>query len=83
MGIGQAHGGLDHIRIQICGARGTKEGKVVPDGTLLSATVLDLANERIAKLIGPVGAPVSDDVGVPPNARLRVVVDDLGGADLA
>ena len=85
MGIGEAHGGLDDVGVEIGDACRAEEWKVVPDGTLLTAgtTRFGLADEGVADFIGPIGSPVGDDVRVSPNIRLRIVVDDLGKAGFA
>jgi hypothetical protein len=46
-------------------------------------TRFDLADERVAEFIDPVGSPISDDVGISTNVGLGVVVQDLGSADFA
>ncbi len=85
MQIGKSHGGLDDVGVEVGDACRTEEGKVVPDGTLLSrcATCFNLADEGIADFISPVGSPVGDDMGIATDVCLRVVVDDLGSADFA
>ena len=87
--VGEAHGGLDDVSVEIGDACGTEEGEVVPDGTLLTAstTRFGLADEGIAQFVGPVvnvtPPPVGDDVGITTDVCLRVVVDDLGSTDFA
>jgi hypothetical protein len=77
VGIGEAHGGLNYTGIQIGYPCGTEEGEVVPYGTVPTAIRTNLADKGIAKLIGPIGAPISDDVGVSTNVGLGVAVNDL------
>ena len=80
MEVGEAHGGLNDVGVKIGDACRAEEGKVVPDGTLLSrcATCFNLAHERVAEFIGPVGSPVGDDMGIATDVCLRVVLDDYG-----
>ena len=88
MEVGEAHGGLDDVGVEIGDACRAEEWKVVPYGTirhLLSPTTtcFNLAHERVAEFIGPVGSPVGDDMGIATDVCLRVVVDDLGSAGFA
>ena len=89
MEVGEAHGGLDDVGVEIGDACRAEKWKVVPDGTLLTAstTRFGLADEGIAQFVGPVvnvtPPPVGDDVRVSPSISLRIVVDDLGSADFA
>ena len=67
VGIGEAHGGLDDVSVEIGDACGTEEGKVVPYGIFPTAIRSDLADKGIAQFVGPVvnftPPPVGDDMG--------------------
>ena len=89
MQIGESHGVLDDVGVEIGDACGTEEWAVVPDGTnpTVGATRFGLADKGIAQFVGPVviatTPPVGDDMGIATDVCLRVVVDDLGKADFA
>lgn len=87
VGIGEAHGSLDDVGVEIGDACGTEEGEVVPYGIVPTAIRSDLADEGIAQFVGPVvnviPPPVGDDMGIATDVCLRVVVDDLGSTNFA